>query len=50
MYRLHFYRDRQKNWRWTLFAKNGKKVACAGEGYKRRCDCKAITKKIFPWF
>jgi uncharacterized protein YegP (UPF0339 family) len=48
-YTLHTYQDRQKKWRWTLLAGNGKKVACSGEGYSRRIDCTKIAKKLFPW-
>jgi uncharacterized protein YegP (UPF0339 family) len=38
----HFekYVDRANEWRWTLVAKNGKKIADSGEGYtdERGCD------------
>jgi uncharacterized protein YegP (UPF0339 family) len=33
------YKDAKKQWRWTLRAQNGRKIANAGEGYKRRIDC-----------
>lgn len=33
------YQDRDKEWRWTLFASNGKKIADSGEGYKNEADC-----------
>lgn len=36
---LTFYRDRQQAWRWRLRARNGRIVAAAGEGFRRRCDC-----------
>jgi uncharacterized protein YegP (UPF0339 family) len=49
MTRLHIYKDRKKEWRWTLFASNGKKLACSGEGYTRLRRCRAIAKRIFPW-
>lgn len=40
-YRL--YQDRKKQWRWTLFAGNHRKIANSGEGYRNRADClKAI--------
>jgi uncharacterized protein YegP (UPF0339 family) len=33
-YRLNRYRSRGE-WRWRLFAPNGKKIANGGESYKR---------------
>lgn len=48
MYRLHRYKDRQKKWRWTLYASNGKKIACSGEGYSRLSHCTKMTDKLFP--
>ncbi len=49
-YRLHFYRDRsvKREWRWKLYATNGKCVATAGEGFKNRTDCVKIAHKLFP--
>lgn len=29
------FRDRRREWRWRLVGKNGRSVACSGEGYKR---------------
>lgn len=46
--RVHVYRDRRREWRWTLFATNGRKVACSGEGYLRRSHCSAMARKLFP--
>lgn len=46
--RVHIYTDRRREWRWTLFATNGKKVACSGEGYRRRGDCVAMARALFP--
>jgi uncharacterized protein YegP (UPF0339 family) len=48
-YRLHQYRDRRKGWRWTLYARNGRKVACSGESYRRAIDCARVAAKLFPW-
>ena len=45
---LTFYRDRSKQWRWTVKARNGRKIANAGEGYRRYVDCKRIAEKLFP--
>jgi uncharacterized protein YegP (UPF0339 family) len=50
MTRLKVYRDRRGEWRWTLFARNGKKLANSGEGYKRRAYCSGIARRLFPWF
>lgn len=36
--RVRFYKSRN-GWRWTIYAKNGRKLANCGQGYSRRCDC-----------
>lgn len=46
--RGHVYEDDRGEWRWTLFAANGRKVACSGEGYRRRGHCAAMARKLFP--
>ena len=33
------YLDANSEWRWTLFADNGRKIANSGEGYKNYSDC-----------
>lgn len=33
------YRDRGKQWRWSLRARNGNIIADCGEGYKRKRSC-----------
>jgi uncharacterized protein YegP (UPF0339 family) len=33
------YQDTNKQYRWTLYASNGRKVANAGEGYHNKSDC-----------
>ena len=35
---FELYRDRADEWRWTLIASNGNKIACSGEGYVRKVD------------
>jgi uncharacterized protein len=50
MTRLHIYKDKRGEWRWTLFAGNGKKLANSGEGYTRKRRCVEMTKRLFPWF
>lgn len=47
---LRFFRSRSSNdWRWTLIASNGRKVANSGEGYRRHIDCQRIAALLFPW-
>ncbi|KQO78114.1 hypothetical protein ASF36_13855 [Methylobacterium sp. Leaf90] len=38
---MHFeiYRDVKGEWRWTLYASNGRKIADSGEGYHNKADC-----------
>ena len=33
--KFHLYRNASGDWAWTLLARNGRKVANGGEGYKR---------------
>lgn len=33
------YKDTAGEWRWRLFATNGKTIADSGEGYKNKADC-----------
>lgn len=37
--KFEIYRDKAKEWRWRLVAKNGKTIADSGEGYKRQGRC-----------
>lgn len=34
------YQDTQKQWRWTLYAANNRKIADSGEGYNNKQDCR----------
>ncbi len=38
---MHFevYKDKSDEWRWTLYAVNGRKIADSGEGYNNKTDC-----------
>jgi len=38
---MHFemYRDGSGEWRWRLFASNGRQIANGGEGYVKKSDC-----------
>lgn len=40
---LRLYRDAKGEFRWTLIASNGRKLADSGEGYKRR---KAMERSL----
>lgn len=35
----YVYLDQARQWRWTLYAANGKKIANSGEGYWNKADC-----------
>lgn len=35
-YKFKIYKDQKGEWRWTLFASNGRKVADSAEGYKTK--------------
>lgn len=49
MARLKVYRDRAGQWRWTLYAANGRKVATCGESYTRQTHCRRMAQRLFPW-
>lgn len=34
--KFYIYRDAHKEWRWKLFAKNGRIIADSAEGYRRK--------------
>ena len=40
------YRDTVGEWRWRLWAKNGKVVADSGEGYKRKAGAVRTCEKV----
>ena len=44
--RLTYYRDKKKEWRWRLIARNGRKIATSGEGYKRLDHTQYMANKI----
>lgn len=51
MRRFHaeLYTDSRNQWRWRIFANNGKVVADSSEGYINRSDCRAIFRKLHPF-
>jgi uncharacterized protein YegP (UPF0339 family) len=40
------YKDRKGEYRWTLEARNGKKIADSAEGYKRKTQVVKMVSKI----
>ena len=40
------YQDVQKQYRWTLYASNGRKLADSGEGYNNKNDCLSAIQSI----
>ena len=38
---MHYevYKDQRGEWRWTLYAANGNKIANSGEGYEHKQHC-----------
>lgn len=46
MIKFEIYKDKKKQWRWRLVAKNGKNVANGGEGYYMKFNVKRAIKKI----
>lgn len=37
--KYYLYKDIDGEWRWSLRAANGRKIADSGEGYKNKGDC-----------
>jgi uncharacterized protein YegP (UPF0339 family) len=37
--KFEIYRQKNRQWRWRLRARNGKIIADSGESYKRVSDC-----------
>lgn len=45
---MHYYvyLDAQRQWRWTLYAANNRKIANSGEGYNNKNDCVAAINLV----
>lgn len=43
------YRDSIGEWRWVIFADNGRRVADSGEGYVNRGDCRHEFRRLHPF-
>ena len=44
--RFETYKDRRREWRWTLKAANGEPIADSAEGYKNRVDMMRIINRL----
>jgi uncharacterized protein len=44
--KFEIYKDKRKEWRWRLKARNGRKVANSGEGYKRPGACEKAMNRF----
>jgi uncharacterized protein YegP (UPF0339 family) len=42
------WQDVNKQWRWTLWSRNGRKIGASGEGYKRKAQAVRMCAKINP--
>lgn len=40
------YKDALGDWRWTLYAPNGRKIADGAEGYRNKADCIHGTRLV----
>ena len=40
------YKDRKKEFRWKLVARNGKKIATCGEGFTRKLACQRSIVRL----
>ncbi|RWC38160.1 MAG: DUF1508 domain-containing protein [Mesorhizobium sp.] len=43
---FHLYVDVNRQYRWTLYAVNNRKIANSGEGYHNRADCIAAIDLV----
>ena len=43
---FHVYVDANRQYRWTLYAGNNRKIANAGEGYHNKADCLAAIALV----
>lgn len=48
MTRVEVYLDAKGEWRWRLIARNGRLIACSGEGYEDLSHCKRMARRLFP--
>ncbi|RWD62671.1 DUF1508 domain-containing protein [Mesorhizobium sp.] len=43
---FHLYVDTNRQYRWTLYAANNRKIANSGEGYFNKADCIAAINLV----
>lgn len=43
---IQIYKDRKKEYRWRLLARNGQVVADSGEGYQRSSAARSAAKRM----
>jgi uncharacterized protein YegP (UPF0339 family) len=43
---FHLYLDANRQYRWTLYAANNRKIANSGEGYFNKDDCLAAISLV----
>ena len=48
--KIQIFKDKKGEWRWTMTARNGRKLATSGEGYKNKSHCTRMAKKLFECF
>ncbi len=46
MMRFVIRADAAREFRWTLYATNGKIIACSGEGYRRKQACVRAAERV----
>jgi uncharacterized protein YegP (UPF0339 family) len=44
--KFRIYKDTKGEYRWTLIASNGRKIADSGEGYTSKSNCEAAITSI----
>jgi uncharacterized protein YegP (UPF0339 family) len=49
-FRIILYTDSKGEWRWSLRAGNGERVADSSEGYTTKTKCRNMVKKIAKLF
>lgn len=46
--RIEVYLDKDGDWRWRAWSKNGRNVANSSEGYENFTDAKGMAMRLFP--
>lgn len=44
--KIETYRDKAGQWRWRMRGRNGRIVACSGEGYTRRWSVRRALRRV----